>query len=158
MALDKGTIICGPNCQGAANFHTGFCSYLTSALGDVPLRPGGVGFVSQSGMFGGMVAKACMDRDLGLGYIVSTGNEVVLDFSDVLAYMLADPNISVAAGYLEGLRDAEKLRNAARIARGPNRAPGRLVVAVSSGTPVTAISTPASSCVYLRRMNETTPA
>jgi acetyltransferase len=117
MALDKGTIICGPNCQGAANFHIGFNSYVTSALGDVPVRPGAVGFASQSGMFGGMFAKACMDRDLGLGYIVSTGNEVVLDFSDVLAYMLADPNIRVVAGYLEGLRDADKLRNAARIAR-----------------------------------------
>lgn len=117
MALDKGTIICGPNCQGAANFHIGFNSYVTSALGDVPVRPGEIGFVSQSGMFGGMFAKACMDRDLGLGYIVSTGNEVVLDFSDVLAYMLADPKIRVAAGYLEGLRDAGKLRNAARVAR-----------------------------------------
>jgi len=117
MALEKGTVICGPNCQGAANFHIGFNTYVTSALGDVPVRPGEIGFVSQSGMFGGMFAKACLDRGLGLGYIVSTGNEVVLDFSDVLAYMLADPNIRVAAGYLEGLRDAAKLRNAARVAR-----------------------------------------
>ncbi len=48
--------------------------------------------------------------------------------------------------------------DAARIARGPNRAPGRLVVAVSSGTPVTATSTPVRSLVYLRRMNEVMPA
>jgi len=129
MALEKGTIICGPNCQGAANFHIGFNSYVTSALGDVPVRPGGIGFVSQSGMFGGMFAKACMDRGLGLGYIVSTGNEVVLDFSDVLAYMLADPKIEVAAGYLEGLRDAGKLRNAARIAR----AQGKPIVILKVG-------------------------
>ena len=48
--------------------------------------------------------------------------------------------------------------DAARIARGPNLAPGRLVVAVSSGTPLTTRSTPLRSRVYLRRMNETAPA
>ena len=42
--------------------------------------------------------------------------------------------------------------------RGPKRVPGRLVVAVSSGTPVTATSTPLRSFVYLRRMNDVTPA
>jgi hypothetical protein len=47
--------------------------------------------------------------------------------------------------------------DAARIARGPKRAPGRLVVAVSSGTPMTATSTPLMSRVYLRRMNDSTP-
>ena len=47
--------------------------------------------------------------------------------------------------------------DAARIALGPNLDPGLFVVAVSSGTPVTARSTPVMSLVYLRRMNDTTP-
>jgi hypothetical protein len=46
---------------------------------------------------------------------------------------------------------------AARIALGPNLAPGRLVVAVSSGMPVTATSTPLMSLVYLRRMKDSAP-
>ena len=46
---------------------------------------------------------------------------------------------------------------ALRIARGPKRAPGRLVVAVSNGTPMTATSTPSRAVTYLRRMNEVTP-
>ena len=40
---------------------------------------------------------------------------------------------------------------------GPTPEPGLCVVAVSSGTPVTARSTPVMSLVYLRRINDTTP-
>ena len=44
------------------------------------------------------------------------------------------------------------------MACGPKRAPGRFEVAVSKGTPQIATSTPASSLVRRRRMNELTPA
>ncbi|MDP6388462.1 MAG: acetate--CoA ligase family protein [Alphaproteobacteria bacterium] len=117
LAAEAGSIVCGPNCQGVANFNDRMCAYFASTLGKQDMPPGALGFVSQSGLFGGMMAAECQARGLGLGYLVSTGNEAVLDFSDVLAYMVTDPRIRVAAGYLEGARDGDKLRRAAEIAR-----------------------------------------
>jgi hypothetical protein len=65
---------------------------------------------------------------------------------------------------LEGKTRRRELRRtegteegAARIARGPSRVPGRLVVARSKGTPTTATSAPASSLVYLRRRKLSAP-
>ncbi len=110
-------VICGPNCQGVANFHDRVVSNWTSALGRDDMVAGPIGFVSQSGLFGGLIAAKCIERGLGLGYLVSSGNEVVLDFADVLAHMAADPRIEVVAGYLEGVRDGRKLEAAAEVAR-----------------------------------------
>jgi acetyltransferase len=60
---------------------------------------------------------------------VSSGNEAVVDFADVLAFMAADPRIRVVAGYLEGVRDGRKLRDAAAVAR----AHGKPVVLLKVG-------------------------
>ena len=64
--------------------------------------------------------------------------------------------IAAARGELEAEPAGDPFLNP--VARGPNRAPGRLVVAVSSGTPVITRSTPPSSRVYLRRMKDSAPA
>lgn len=104
-----GTVMCGPNCQGVANFHDHMVAYFTSGLGrdDVPV--GGIGFVTQSGLFGGLLAETCVRRGLGLGYMISSGNEAGLDFADALAYIAADPRTSLIAGYLEGVGDLARL-------------------------------------------------
>ena len=46
---------------------------------------------------------------------------------------------------------------ALRIASGPNRAPGRRLVAVSNGTPMTATSTSSSEVTYGQRAKVRTP-
>ncbi len=112
-----GSILCGPNSQGIANFLDRAVAYFTSELGRRDVAPGPIGFVSHSGVFGGIMATECIRRGLGLGYLVSTGNEAGIDFADAAAYMARDERIGVVAGYLEGVRDAGKLRQAAEIAR-----------------------------------------
>lgn len=117
LAEREGTLVCGPNCQGVTNLLDKVQANFNSALADPGLRCGPVGFVSQSGLFTGILAAALKERDVGIGYVVSTGNEAVVDFSDVLAFMARDPRIRVVAGYLEGVRDGRKLAEAARVAR-----------------------------------------
>src|SRR5690606_15942065 len=51
-----------------------------------------------------------------------------------------------------------KMAEARRIACGPNRAPGRLETAASKGMPQTTASAPLNDFVYIRRMNDSTPA
>lgn len=118
QAAESGNmVICGPNCQGVANFHDRVVSNWSSALGRQDMEPGPIGFVAQSGLFSGILAAECIERRLGLGYLVSSGNEVVLDFADFLGHMAQDPRIKVVAGYLEGVRDGTKLKAAAELAR-----------------------------------------
>ncbi len=116
-AETHGTLICGPNCQGVANLLDRMQANFSSALSDPGILGGPVGFVSQSGLFTGILAAAFQARGIGIGYLVSTGNEAVVDFSDVLAFMAQDPRIRVVAGYLEGVRDGQKLKAAIRTAR-----------------------------------------
>ncbi len=117
LAESKGTLLCGPNCQGAANLLDRMQANFSSALMDSGMPAGPVGFVSQSGLFTGILAAECHARGVGLGYLVSTGNEAVVDFSDVLAFMARDERIRVVAGYLEGVRDGRKLGAAIGAAR-----------------------------------------
>ena len=80
---------------------------------------------------------------------------------------------AVVEGAVAGVDDGEPLRrieahghggphescaDAARTARGPRRAPGRLVVARSKGMPATATSTPSRSRVYGLRRKLSAPA
>jgi hypothetical protein len=63
-------------------------------------------------------------------------------------------NTSTSSGGCHGRSSSD----AARIASGPKRAPGRKLVAVSNGTPTTAASTPSGSVRCGSRANVRTPA
>ena len=115
------SILCGPNSQGIANFLDRTVAYFSSELGREDIIPGPVGFAGHSGIFGGIMASECIRRGLGLGYLVSTGNEAGIDFADAAAYMARDDRIRVVAGYIEGVRDAGKLSAAAEIARAADK-------------------------------------
>lgn len=103
-AQRHGVRLCGPNTLGLINaFDAVYATFSQYGMGET--RPGPVGFVTQSGAFGTAIAALARLRGLGLGYFVNTGNEVDVSFSDVMSHVLADPRISVAAGYIEGLKD-----------------------------------------------------
>ena len=51
------------------------------------------------------IAALARQRGMGLGYFVNTGNEGDVDFVAAMRAVLADPRITVGAGYLEGLKD-----------------------------------------------------
>ena len=120
LAQREGTLICGPNCQGVANLNDHMVANFSSTLLRHDIGAGSIGFVGQSGLFTGIVAAECHKRGLGLGYLNSTGNECVVDFSDMIAHMARDPRINVIGGYMEGIRDGIMLRNALQVAQEHN--------------------------------------
>ncbi|HET9664826.1 MAG TPA: CoA-binding protein, partial [Burkholderiales bacterium] len=96
--------LCGPNCLGLINaFDNVMATFGQFAEGET--TPGPVGFVTQSGAFGTAIAALARQRGMGLGYFVNTGNEGDVDFVAAMRAVLADPRITVGAGYLEGLKD-----------------------------------------------------
>lgn len=103
-ARASGLRLCGPNTLGLINaFEKVYATFTQYGMG--PTLSGPVGFVSQSGAFGTAIAALARRRGMGLGYFINTGNERDVTFSDCMAHVLADPRVSVGAGYLEGVSD-----------------------------------------------------
>jgi acyl-CoA synthetase (NDP forming) len=94
--------LCGPNCLGFVNANARVAAYaLTMAE---PSRPGPIGAVLQSGALLLPVLRAMQKREMGLGVLISSGNEAMLDATDYLAHMVEDPEITVLGALLEGIR------------------------------------------------------
>src|SRR5206468_192968 len=78
---------------------------------------GPIGLVCQSGAtaFGPFLVRA-VENGIGFSYIISTGNEADLDFTDFARYLLDDPDTRVIAGFVEGFKRADKFLELAKLA------------------------------------------
>jgi len=103
----------GPNTLGIVNT----MSRLTSSyLSDERmLRPGSIGFVSQSGIFVGALLRYLssfesfrISKGLGLG------NKVDVDEAEALAYLMEDDQTRIVGMYLEDIRDGRRFLETAR--------------------------------------------
>jgi len=115
FARESGIRVCGPNCLGVANVQENIWAS-SSSRGAEGLR-GPIGLVCQSGAsaFGPFLTRA-VDNGVGFSYIISTGNEADLDFSDFARYLLDDESTRVIAGFVEGFKDARKFIEVAKLA------------------------------------------
>ncbi len=117
IAVKYNMRLIGPNCVGLLNTTNGLMGTFSPGLTNVPLgKRREVGFVTQSGAFGVLTYIAAAQQGLTFNYFVSVGNEVDVEFSDVIEYMLHDPKTKVASGYMEGEKNAAKLRKLAKFA------------------------------------------
>ena len=62
--------------------------------------------VSQSGGLAFALFNHAQDRGLGVGAVVSTGNEVDLGWADYVDYLLDQPGTRVVLGFVEALRQS----------------------------------------------------
>ena len=113
-ARDHGVRLVGPNSEGFVNVADGVAASFSSILRREELRAGNVGFVTQSGGFGGALFQLCQDRGIGASTWVSTGNEVDVDTLDVLAHLVEDPGTDVVATYVESVDDGRRLLSIGR--------------------------------------------
>ncbi|WP_343671398.1 acetate--CoA ligase family protein [Paraburkholderia heleia] len=120
----NGINLCGPNCLGLYSVASRVSLY--SAALPENLRPGGLALLSHSGS--ACIALSNLDR-LGFSHLVSLGNGAVTDIADYLDYVAQDEHTTVAALFIETLRDPEKFAVAAR----KMRAAGKPVVALKVG-------------------------
>jgi len=120
FARETGLIICGPNCQGIINLKDKVTASFTRALDVDPLLTGPVGFVTQSGAFGGAILNASFEAGLGFSYWISTGNEAVLKSTQVLKYLANDPEVKIIGAYLEGLENGTEFVEAVQMAHRRN--------------------------------------
>jgi acetyltransferase len=93
------------------------------------MEAGPVAIAGQSGAIVMAIRQALEDRGVGVGYMVTTGNEAGLETPDLMAYFAADPSIRVIVVYLEGVRNTKGFRQACKAAR----AAGKPVIALKLG-------------------------
>lgn len=122
FARRTGMAIAGPNCMGVASFVYQFAA----TMADIPERssPGGVSLVSQSGGLLNAVAELCANRGVGLNYLISIGNQAVVDLADYIEFLIDDSATRVIAVIMEGITDGPRFRAAL------NRAAGRKPLAI----------------------------
>jgi acetate---CoA ligase (ADP-forming) len=115
FARRSGMRISGPNCLGLANVKHDI--WATSSSRGADGLSGPIGLVCQSGAtaFGPFLVRA-VENGIGFSYIISTGNEADLDFTDFARYLLDDPDTRVIAGFVEGFKRADKFLEAAKLA------------------------------------------
>tara|TARA_B100000700_G_scaffold331567_2_gene465625 strand:- start:2360 stop:4504 length:2145 start_codon:yes stop_codon:yes gene_type:complete len=111
------TLVCGPNSQGIANFHQSMVAYFSSELKPGLDQTGPIGFAGHSGVMGGIVANECIDRGIGMGFLVSLGNEIDVSIADIINYGATRKKIKVIGAYIECVNQAEKLRESIIFAR-----------------------------------------
>jgi len=112
--------VLGPNCLGfvdvarrvAASFTTALDMTASGVVGDVAL-------VSQSGAMGAAIFGMAQAERVGISSFVSTGNETVLGFTDVVDRLVRAAGTAPPAllGYVEGVDDGRAFIKAIRTAR-----------------------------------------
>ena len=123
-ALAAGLRLIGPNCLGVlvppAKLNASFTVRMPQA-GDLAL-------ISQSGAIAAGLVEWAAKRSVGFSAVVSIGDQLDVDFGDLLDYFALDRKTRAILLYVESISDARKFMSAARAA-----ARSKPVVVVKSG-------------------------
>lgn len=126
VVRDSDMRLLGPNCEGLWNVHRSLPITFGSAAFRSDIRPGSLAIVSQSGSFGAGIAQGCLNREIGCGYLVTTGNEVDLTVSDMIDYFADRDDVTGIVGFVEGVHEPERFLEACEKARRSGKAIGFL--------------------------------
>ena len=121
--------ILGPNTIGLVNLTERIVLSASGALEMDDLKGGTIGVVSQSGGILGSLLSRATAKGIGLSKLISTSNEVDLELSDFVEYLVEDPHTEVIMLYIESIRNPERFRAAALHAA----AKGKPIVAFKIG-------------------------
>jgi acyl-CoA synthetase (NDP forming) len=127
VVRETGMAVTGPNCLGNLSAGENMFTNIDDRI--VTMEQGPVAIAGQSGAIVMAIRQALEDRGVGVGYMVTTGNEAGLETSELMAYFAADPSIRVIVVYLEGVRNTKAFREACKAAR----AAGKPVIALKLG-------------------------
>jgi acyl-CoA synthetase (NDP forming) len=109
-ARAAGLRLVGPNCMGV---YSAPARLNGTYFWDLPRIDGGIGVVSQSGAYGGLIFRHLGGRGLGVARFLSIGNQADVDVADVLEYLADDPATTLIAGFVEAVRDGRRFVAAA---------------------------------------------
>ena len=107
-----GMRLIGPNCLGimmpGANLNASFAAHMPCS--------GNLALISQSGAIATGMVEWAAQRAVGFSGIVSIGDQLDVDISDLLDYFAMDGKTRAILLYVEAIKDARKFMSAARAA------------------------------------------
>lgn len=98
-----GMPVIGPNCNGIVAPALGL--HLAGSPPGLPIAAGRLAFVTHSGATMMPMAIAGVERKIGYSYLVSTGNEAVVDMAEVVEFLATDDATSAICLLIETIRD-----------------------------------------------------
>lgn len=102
--------IIGPNCLGVMNPISGLNATFASSM----VRPGSVGFISQSGALCTAVLDWSHKENVGFSAFVSIGSMLDVGWGDLIYHLGDDPRTTSIVIYMETIGDARAFLSAAR--------------------------------------------
>ena len=103
--------VCGPNCMGLAGIRQNLYCYPHEHVRQ--MEPGPVALVTQSGGTLSYFVRAAQERGLRFSYAISSGNELSLDLSDYMNFVIDDPETKQICLFIEGIRKPDAFKRAA---------------------------------------------
>ena len=101
--------IVGPNCMGICDLHA---KLMATYFSDLPTQPGEVGFISQSGAFGGIAFADLYRAGVGISKFASIGNMSDVSHAELIGHYAADDSTKVIAAFIEGVSHGVELLDA----------------------------------------------
>jgi acetyltransferase len=112
IAKKNGIRVLGPNIFG---LYSAKC-HMNATFSASTIKPGHVAILTQSGALGiAMIGKTGVDN-IGLSAIVSTGNKCDIDETDLLEYLVPQPETKVILMYIEGVKNGARLIESLKMA------------------------------------------
>jgi len=110
IAKETGIRLWGPNCMGLVDaVNRNVFSTVSHAIWSAGLTPGNVSLIVQSGMLAGAFLIDIMTHGaMGISKVCSIGNKMDVDESDILEYLMDDPETGVIGLYLESIVDGPR--------------------------------------------------
>jgi acetyltransferase len=102
--------VLGPSCIGLTCSYTG----INATFAPRSVRPGTVGFISQSASLLAALADDSPGAGAGCSAFLSVGSMIDVDWADCLAYLRDDPHTESIGVYVDSLGDAASFLAAAR--------------------------------------------
>ncbi|MBN2299033.1 MAG: CoA-binding protein [Deltaproteobacteria bacterium] len=104
IARNGNMVFIGPNTMGIASAHHDFEAIPTPT----PVEAGGLAIISQSGNLGLQILKWVAHKNIGLNIYAGTGNEAMLNASDMMRYLGERDDVKAIAMYIEGISNGRE--------------------------------------------------
>src|SRR5215207_1398413 len=117
----NGIRIIGPNCLGIMSLSQR--NMMNATFLKITPKYGGIALVSQSGAICAATVEDAIAQGIGFSKVISMGNKVDMDESDVLELLAEDEDTKVIVMYLEDIRNARRFMEIARKITTENKKP-----------------------------------
>jgi len=106
--------VLGPNCLGVFDPSSGVDTLFLPRFKLERPKPGGIGYISQSGATGSVVLDWMAMKGYSISKFISYGNAMDIDEADLTEYLAEDNSTKVICIYFEGVREGRKFFNSTK--------------------------------------------